>query len=145
MDKKLTVALCTDKRGAMLFGGKRVSSDRLLIKDLCQSVSGKIAITEYSTLLFKEYTDRTVVCQNPLKSGLEVAFVEDPRILRFEEIDELIIYDFGRVYPYDVGLEYPLDGYTLLSESEFQGKSHEKITKRIYRKSKQPINLSLSH
>ena len=134
MDKKMTAILATDKRGAMLFGGKRVSSDSLLIKDLCESVEGRIAVTEYSLSLFKDYQGRILVCQNPIESGLDVAFIENPSLLNGVTPSELIIYDFNRVYPYDIGFEFSLDGYRLVYEGEFKGKSHEKITKRIYRK-----------
>ena len=137
MNKKLKIVLCTDKRGCMLFGGKRVSSDWLMIKDLCDSTVGKIYITAYSLPLFKDYTDRVVVSPSPIDEA-EVGgtvFTESPYLKKYkEEIGELIVYNWNRVYPLDEALDIDLGEFKLVSESEFKGHSHEKITKGIYRK-----------
>lgn len=137
MNKKLKVALCTDKRGCMLFGGKRVSSDRLMIKDLCDSTEGKIYISEYSLPLFKDYTGRIAVCVSPIDEAEEggTVFTESPYLKKYgSEIEELTVYNWNRIYPYDEALDIDLGEFKLISVREFQGHSHEKITKGIYRK-----------
>ena len=44
--KNITVALCIDERGGMIFNKRRVSRDRVLIAELVGSVEGKIYISE---------------------------------------------------------------------------------------------------
>lgn len=137
MSKKLKVAVCTDKRGCMLFGGKRVSSDRLMIKDLCDGTVGKIYITDYSLPLFKDYADRVVVSRSPIDEAGDggTVFTESPYLKKYEnEIDELTVYNWNRAYPYDEALDIDLGEFRLVSESEFKGHSHEKITKGLYKK-----------
>ncbi|MFR3321262.1 MAG: hypothetical protein ACLTSZ_09105 [Lachnospiraceae bacterium] len=42
------------------------------------------------------------------------------------EIQEVICYRWNRRYPSDVKLDLPLEGWNVMEETEFAGKSHEK-------------------
>ena len=135
--KKITVALCTDERGGMMFNKRRQSRDRVLISELLGSTDGKIYISKYSRLLFEPHIERVVVCDDPIKECGEgdVCFVEDTPILPYvADISRIIIYNWNRRYPYDRTFEVDLNacGFTKVCETEFAGSSHEKITKGVF-------------
>lgn len=135
--RKLTVALCTDERGGMIFNNRRVSRDRILIDDLVNSVEGVIYIGEYSALLFESHKDRVTVLGDVLADAPAgaVCFVEVPPIMPHAgDISRLIIYNWNRRYPFDKQLDIsPVKmGFKLVAVTEFEGSSHEKITKEIY-------------
>ena len=66
----------------------------------------------------------------------DLCFLEDENInLYKEKINELIIYKWNRKYPADFVFEMP-EGFVLTETAEFQGSSHEKITKEIYKNEK---------
>ena len=137
--RKLTVALCTDERGGMIFNKRRVSRDRILIKNLMDGFDGKIYINEYSRLLFEDYGDRAVVCESALDEAPSgaVCFIEFPPVTPYlSDISRFVIYNWNRRYPFDACLDVsPKDvGFKLVSASEFVGSSHEKITKEVFEK-----------
>ena len=51
---------------------------------------------------------------------------------KFEDIDEIIVYRWNRVYPSDFSCNADFSQFTVKSEAELQGSSHEKISKIIY-------------
>lgn len=135
--RKLTVAVCTDERGGMMFNNRRVSRDRILIDDLVVSVDGVIYIDKYSSLLFEPHADRVTVLGDVLADAPAgaVCFVEVPPIMPHAgDISRLIIYNWNRQYPFDRQLDIsPVKmGFKLVAVTEFEGSSHEKITKEIY-------------
>jgi hypothetical protein len=135
--RNLTVVVCIDDRGGMMFNKRRQSRDRVLIQELVESVEGKIYINSYSTLLFESHTDRVEINENPLKecpSGA-VCFIENLTLApHLMDISTLIVYKWNKKYPSDVRLDIDIkkEGFKLLKTKEFQGSSHDKITKEIY-------------
>lgn len=135
--RDLTVAICIDDRGGMMFNKRRQSRDRILIQELVESVEGKIYINSYSTLLFESHRDRVEITENPLvESPLgAVCFIENlPLAPYLMDISTLIVYKWNKKYPSDVRLDIDIikDGFKLRETKEFQGSSHDKITKEIY-------------
>ncbi len=64
-------------------------------------------------------------------------FIEDIDIsLKEKEIDLLIIYYWNRKYPSDFSFKIDMNKqeWKLISEKEFVGNSHDKITKRVFEK-----------
>ena len=55
-----------------------------------------------------------------------------------EKIDNIIIYKWNRIYPSDLYFDIDIKNgqWKLIETEEFQGSSHEKITKEIYRRIK---------
>ena len=49
-----------------------------------------------------------------------------------EYVDEIIVYKWNRVYPADFYCEIDFGAFNIVSELEFQGSSHDKITKIVY-------------
>ena len=64
--RKITVAVTVDDRMGIAFNQRRQSSDRILISDLADTVSGKIYVSEYSSPLFKDHVDKVIVVSDPL-------------------------------------------------------------------------------
>ena len=63
----------------------------------------------------------------------DYCFVENISPKLFEDkIDEIIIYNWNRIYPADMFFDICLDKWFLKSEVELKGFSHEKIVQKIY-------------
>ena len=139
--KKITVAVTVDERMGIAFNKRRQSRDRVLIKDLLDTATGKVYVSEYSLPLFDEYKDRVIVAEDPLAQCPDggCCFVEMVELMPYiEEIDTLIVYNWNRHYPADKTLDIDLENgrFSLTSSTEFVGSSHEKITKETYRNTK---------
>ncbi len=135
--RNLSVVFVTDERGGMIFNKRRVSRDRLLIQDLINSLNGKIYISEYSSCLFADYSDRVVVCDDPFLSAPDgaICFIEFPPIKpHISDISVIVAYNWNRRYPYDICIDIsPTEcGFKSVFIGEFIGSSHEKITKEIF-------------
>ena len=66
----------------------------------------------------------------------DACFVENRPLAKYvDKIEELIIYRWNRVYPFDVGFDIDIakTSLKLCETEELVGNSHEKITKEIYR------------
>ena len=139
--RKITVAVTVDERMGVAFNKRRQSRDRVLIKDLFDTATGKVYVSEYSALLFDEHKDRVIVAEDPLAQCPDggCCFVEMTELMPYiDEIDTLIVYNWNRHYPADKTLDIDLKNgkFSLASSTEFVGSSHEKITKETYRNTK---------
>ena len=139
MARKIKVAIALDDKNGMMFNNRRQSRDKLLIKDLCDKTEGFIYISAYSALLFEDFKDRIKIVDDPVlecPSGA-LAFVECHKLSAFtDDIDELIVYCWNKVYPSDVKLDIDINasGFKMYAKYEFAGNSHDKITKGVYKK-----------
>lgn len=138
-ERKIKVAITLDDRNGMMFNKRRQSRDKNLIADLCAKTTGFIYISPYSKLLFEEYEERVAVVENPLSDCEDsgVAFVEGLSLSPFvSDIEELTVYRWNRLYPSDVKLDIDIyaSGFKMTAKYEFEGNSHEKITKEVYKK-----------
>lgn len=136
----MTIVICVDARNGMLFHNRRQSQDRQQRADLlgiCQGQS--LWMDEYSATLFSERVDEIHVAPdylNKVKPG-DYCFVERTALPVLDErINGVILYRWDRVYPADIRLDWDLEaaGFQLEAKKEFQGFSHEKIIKEIYRR-----------
>ena len=134
----MTVFVCTDERGGMTFMNRRVSSDKILTKDIERTVGdGILYISDFSELLFENSDISVMSVTDPLDIAGEgdFVFIENiPLKESAEKIDRIILYNWNRRYPFDFSLDLsPSDeGFRLVEKSEFKGNSHDKITKEIY-------------
>ena len=67
----------------------------------------------------------------------EYCFVEDQDIRPYEdELESIILFQWNRSYPAD--FHFPADilshGWTMTESEEFEGSSHEKIIREVYKK-----------
>lgn len=136
----MTVFLCTDERGGMIFMNRRVSSDKILTKDIEKTVGdGILYISDFSEFLFEKSDISVMSVTNPLDAAEkeDFVFVENLGLKEaVKKIDRLIIYNWNRKYPFDFSLDInPIEeGFHLSERCEFKGNSHDKITKEIYEK-----------
>lgn len=140
MKNKISVAVCVDDFGGMLFNGRRQSRDRVMIADLVTSAKDKkILISDFSFPLFKDYGDKIIISASPLEDATAevLCFIENFSLKDYKDrIESLIIYRWNREYPSDKRLDVSPEalGLKLISSSDFVGSSHKKITKEIYGK-----------
>lgn len=130
----MIIAVCIDEKNSISFFGKRLSRDKNQINDLMNLCVGKIRIASYSSILFDEYD--VIIDDNLLEnaSSGEYCFIENKSIEQYEEkIEKIIVYNWNRHYPSDKKFGIP-EGFSLVESFDFEGFSHEKITREIYAK-----------
>ncbi|MBQ2736740.1 MAG: ribonuclease Z [Clostridia bacterium] len=134
----MKVIACLDDRCGMMFNNRRQSRDRILIEDVIKDLGKeKIYISPYSQLLFEGTDAKIKVSDNPLEAakGDGVCFIEDKHLSEYKsEIDILVIYRWNRHYPCDFYFDLDINEYKLVESRDFEGSSHEKITKEVYKR-----------
>lgn len=134
--KRLTVAVALDDECGMMFNNRRQSRDRVMIAEMIETAGGPIAIHQYSAKLFPEGTE-LIICDDPLRDAPRdsFCFIENlPIRERIEDISRFVIYRWNRLYPADKHFDVDLgrEGFREIGSTEFEGSSHEKISKGIY-------------
>ena len=117
---------------------RRQSRDRAVAEDIAALSRDRLIIKPYSERMFTAVGAEFRTSDHPLddSDASSVIFLE--RRFRPEKYlsaaDRLIIYCWNRDYPRDPVPKLDLAGYgfRLAGESEFAGRSHERITKRIF-------------
>lgn len=132
----MQVIVCLDDRNGMLFNHRRQSRDREVLKEILKDAEGKqLWIRPFSQKLFQGAEHRVQVSDSLLDAAGpgETCFVEDLSLAGWEDsIESLTVYRWNRHYPGDFFLDLDLSGWHLVSQREFPGNSHEKITKEVY-------------
>lgn len=130
----MKLIVCVDENNGMLFNNRRQSRDRIVIQSIIKLVQNKkLWINSYSENLFRFKIEYILFEDNIEEIKEDYCFVENisPKSLE-QQIDEIIIYNWNRNYPADMYFDICLDNWSLKSEVEFKGFSHEKITQKIY-------------
>lgn len=129
----MTIYVCLDDRNGMQFNHRRQSRDIAVLLDLEQPVY----IDTFSEKLFlsSEIPYRLApeeLEQIPEEGGFFLEGIEPESVLPLA--DKVVIYRWNRHYPGDFYWNVDLNelGFTLESQSEFPGRSHETITKEVY-------------
>ena len=113
--------VCLEERRGMQFGGRRVSRDRVVTEKICELCEGK---TLWMNPDFLEQAGEGEYC-----------FVENTGLQAVEaKIEKIIVFWWNRHYPSDRKFDLDLSKWNKVSEEEFAGYSHEKITKEVYEK-----------
>lgn len=129
----MTIYVCLDDRNGMLFNHRRQSRDIAVLQDLEQPVY----IDVFSEKLFLSsgipyQSAPEDLGQLPKEGGF---FLENrkPEML-LSLADKVVIYRWNRHYPGDFywNVDLKEQGFTLESQCEFPGKSHETITREVY-------------
>ena len=132
----MRIIVCLDERRGMMFNKRRQSRDSLVTADIVSSLEGeKLFISPYSEKLFEGFDLKLKVKDNPIKSAKmdSICFIEDVSPNEYaKEIDSVVIYHWNRHYPCDFYFDFNMEGFKLVSSTEFAGSSHEKITKEIW-------------
>lgn len=123
----MKLIVCLDDNNGMMFNNRRQSRDKILIENVLEFCKGeKLYTNEYSARLFPE--NAVEICENP-KSGY--CFAENFTVNE-NDIEEIIVYKWNRVYPADVQFNIDLKKWNLAETVDFAGSSHEKITRERY-------------
>lgn len=130
----LTLYLCLDDKGGMLFNKRRQSRDAAVLADMAAGLPGALTIDPFSEKLIAAAGIDYQLAEEPLPEDAHF-FLENrtPEDL-LPRTGTLVLYRWNRHYPSDVRWEGQPenDGFTLRESTEFHGKSHEKITKEVY-------------
>lgn len=138
----MIIIACIDNSNGMMFNKRRLSRDKSVITDIRTMTAGqRLMMNRYSYSLFNEYSQDMPCCVS--ESFLDEAgeydycFVENRNIIPYiHKIEGIVLYRWNRDYPSDFKFELQLDDSNLkLAESrDFQGFSHNLITKEVYTK-----------
>ena len=132
----MTAVVCVDNRGGMLFNGRRLSRDRLLIADLLELAGGAhVRASPFSAALFAGAGSTAVIGEDFLDAAGtgDICFVENAALTPYmDRVERLVIYRWNRDYPSDTRLDVQPEAYGLYlaGSCDFAGSSHEKLTDR---------------
>ncbi len=128
----MKLIVCLDENKGMMFNKRRQSRDKILINDILELCKGNTLYTnDYSSRLFPE---NSVIITSNYAEISENDFYFAENSLPTENIGEVIVYKWNRVYPADTFFDIDLRGYSLVETKDFEGSSHEKITREIYKR-----------
>ena len=132
----MIIAVCVDDKMGMTFNKRRQSRDKCVIDDL-MTIAETVHINGFSEELFEDYKDRISVDEDFLDNAEseDVCFVENIDLEPYaDKINKVILYLWNRHYPSSLKFKVDLSDYEFIEETEFQGNSHEKITREVYSK-----------
>lgn len=137
----MNIIICLDDNNGMMFNKRRQSQDRILRADLKEFIKDKdLYMNNYSYKLYNDIDNGNIkVSENFLEQCTENDFclVEDKLLNNYiNKINNIIIYKWNRIYPSDLYFDINLtsNSWELLETKGFEGSSHEKITRIIYRR-----------
>lgn len=133
----MKIAICVDKSGGILFGGKRLSQDSVLRSKLLELTGdGKLLMNEYSAKQF-EINEKIYVCDNFLLSAKknDICFIENTDV-PINDVSVIYLFNWNRDYPADAYFEFePKESnFKRIKKEDFVGSSHKKITLEVYRR-----------
>ena len=133
----MIVIICLDNNLGMMFNNRRQSRDAVLINKINELTKNNVLwMSNYSSSLFLKSTN-ILIDEDFLSkaSASDFCFVEGMKLSAFEEkIEKLIVFKWNCTYPYDVVFDIDLRQWNLVNSTDFEGKSHEKITMEVYSK-----------
>lgn len=126
----MKLIVCLDDKNGMMFNKRRQSRDKILVENVLELCKGEMLYTnEYSVTLFPE--NSVVICED--FNNIENGYIFAENTLPNEEnIEEIIVYKWNRVYPADTYFSISLENWNLTETTQITGSSHEKITREIY-------------
>ena len=121
-----------------MFNNRRQSRDRRIMADIKEIIGDSpLRVSKYSEKLVTEHKISCEVYENPLASASDsdFCFVEDAGASEYaDSIDTVIVYKWNKRYPCDVTFDLDMSGFKMISVYDFEGYSHEKITREVYKK-----------
>lgn len=124
--------ICLDENKGMLFNNRRQSRDSLVCEDIIKSLDGeKLRLLPFSQQLFSDFSENINVVTEISDEGKY--FIENIDIQEYVSVaEEITVYCWNRVYPADLSCSIDFSQFSDVSRTEFEGSSHEKITKTVY-------------
>ena len=137
----MTIFICVDDKNGMLFNHRRQSRDEAVLKDMLDITEGKVWMNTYSSKLFCAVSDRIVAEDDLFECAPKdsYCFVENIPLKPYEDrLEVMIVYYWNRTYPADTYLDIDLNlDWEITEIKEFGGNSHEKITRKTYKRNNQ--------
>ena len=134
----MKLVVCLDENKGIRFFGKRQSQDELQRKNLFELIgNAKLFLTKYSYDLYTDFEFNFEIIDENTEIVEDAVFLYEGEFLeRFlPYVDEIIVYFWNRDYPFDETFEEFLnDDWKAREIFEFKGKSHEKITRKMFLK-----------
>lgn len=137
----MNIIVCLDDKNGLMFNKRRQSQDKILRANIKELVKNKnLFMNEYSYKLYKDIDDCNIkVCEDFLNecSDTDFCLIENIEVKNYiNNISTIVVYKWNRIYPCDFYFDIDLNttSWELLKVEEFQGSSHEKITKETYRR-----------
>lgn len=137
----MIIAVCVDDNGGTMFNHRRQSKDRVLCEELLKLVANNILrMSPYSAKQFPAETQSRLAVDDrflDLAQPGDYCFEEGVALSPYEEsIEEMILFKWNRAYPKDTSLDIDIDGpeWELIDSFDFEGFSHEKITRERYKR-----------
>lgn len=135
----MKIIVCADDRNGMVFNHRRQSMDRKLYERIIRLVGDQtLKMDPRSVTLFKEAGAKHLVEDTDFLSDSgkdDYCFVEFAALKPWEEqIEEVIVCRWNRVYPADQYLDLNLEEWKLCETEEMEGSSHACITLEVYRR-----------
>ena len=133
----MKIIICLDDSRGMAFNRRRQSRDRRVLEDIAGMTEGAtLYVAPYSARLLSEAGMRFRESGAPLaEAGVgDYCFLEVDGVELTDGVEELTVYRWNRRYPADLYFEGdPASvGLSLVRSEEFEGYSHERITKEVY-------------
>lgn len=133
----MKIAICVDKSGGILFGGKRLSQDSILRNKLIELAGeGKLLMNEYSAKQF-DSNEKLQVSEDFLLSAGEndICFIENTDV-PINDVSVIYLFNWNRDYPADAYFEFEpkKSNFKRIKKEDFVGSSHKKITLEVYRR-----------
>ena len=126
----MKLIVCLDDNKGMMFNNRRQSRDRGRIENVLEYCKGeKLYTNEYSSKLFPEKFVEIFDSMEEIGNGY--CFAENFTVNE-DALEEIIVYKWNRVYPADVHFNISLENWNLTETVDFEGSSHDKITREIY-------------
>ena len=129
----MNIIVCVEDRSGIAFNHRRVSRDRKVVADIEHLLKGRPLYVRKGLEDYFEGTDIDLRDAAHMDAdGFFFADIEDPSQI-YNSGDELVVYRWNRRYPADVF--FAMDKEKRLPELrdiwEFQGSSHDRITREI--------------
>lgn len=139
----MKLVVCLDENNGIKFFGKRQSQDELQRKNLFELIgNSKLFVSDYSYDLYKDFEFKFEIIDEKTKIIENSVFLYEGDFLEkfLQSVDEIIIYFWNRDYPFDETFEEFQEDYWKEKEVfEFKGKSHDKITRKIFVKENKDV------
>ena len=128
----MTVYVCLDDRGGMLFNQRRQSRDLAVLEDIRASLPNVLTVDPFSEKLIRDSGIPCAIADQVLAEDAHFFLEARPASDIIPLASRLVIYRWNRHYPSDVRFDADLSGFTLENTCQFQGNSHPCITKEVY-------------
>ena len=132
----MRLILCLDERGGLSFYGRRLSRDVAVCRRILELSRGaELWMSPGSQPLFISLEGNVFACEDYLDRAGEGAFCfAETQLPDMSRVQTLYVFRWGRHYPSDVRFFPEEFGFSIISEEQFSGKSHDKITLEVYAK-----------